>query len=331
MEGDILYNNSNIQRTSSGNKNISALAYPDLYFRSVEPTDRQQIQELHEQWFPVTYQDEFYDSLVLGRLCANAEEGNESSTTDDCDEYDNAANNNDKNNDPTRQCPLYTCLAVVANTHSDDRGASSLAGSRNRNIPRSGSDLSRMEEARLPPQPAMTALSSMQSEQERVVACVVGAFVRHSILSTELRALLVPDPLVHTQLFYIMTLGAADDYRNIGLSTFLVHQCMEQVQAEPSCGTLYLHVLDTNVEAIRFYEKLGFYRVKIIPNYYSIHGQLRNCFLYAKYFHGACVFVCVRVYAAWFGGHATHILGVIISYLFLIRQVFLTNTSMLPC
>jgi len=39
-----------------------------LYFRPIRPQDRQQIQELHELWFPVVYNDDFYDTLVHGRL-----------------------------------------------------------------------------------------------------------------------------------------------------------------------------------------------------------------------------------------------------------------------
>ena len=81
--------------------------------------------------------------------------------------------------------------------------------------------------------------------QHPIVACVVGTFVEYTILSADLQALLVPDPAQHPLLFYIMTLGTAQDYRHEGLATCLVQECTRQVQQERSCGTLYLHVLGT--------------------------------------------------------------------------------------
>jgi ribosomal protein S18 acetylase RimI-like enzyme len=45
-----------------------------ISFRQLETRDRSQIQKLHEQWFPVTYKDEFYDDLVLNRMVNSGEE-----------------------------------------------------------------------------------------------------------------------------------------------------------------------------------------------------------------------------------------------------------------
>jgi ribosomal protein S18 acetylase RimI-like enzyme len=83
-----------------------------------------------------------------------------------------------------------------------------------------------------------------------------------------------------------MTLGAVPMHRQCGLGTALIENCMEEVERDTSCGVLYLHVITSNQAAIRFYEKLGFYRVQEIPNYYTIDGKLYGCYLYAKYYHG---------------------------------------------
>lgn len=84
-----------------------------------------------------------------------------------------------------------------------------------------------------------------------------------------------------------MTLGTVRAYRQEGLATSLVERCIDQVVApDPSCGALYLHVITSNTQAIRFYEGLGFWRVEEIADYYTIDGEHHNCYLYAKYFHG---------------------------------------------
>lgn len=190
---------------------------PSIGFRPIGEGDREVIQQLHEEWFPVTYQDEFYDDLVAQRG------GNYGES-------------------------LYTCLATIG---SDDEEAGG----------------------------------------EEIIGCVVGSFIHRTKLTPPLQALLISDGKRYRRLFYIMTLGTVDRYRHAGLGTELVQKCVEQVQQDPSCGVLYLHVITFNQAAIRLYEKMGFYRVEEIVNYYLIDGRSHNCYVYAKYFHGrySCV------------------------------------------
>lgn len=173
--------------------------------RSIQPQDRQIIQKLHEEWFPVLYHEEFFDELVLGRMIGSGD-------------------------------PLFTRLAI------DDENDQSIAG------------------------------------------CVVGSFVNGNLLAKHIQDLLVNDLQRHPRLFYIMTLGST--LRRIGLATAMVEECLEEVQRDPLCGVVYLHVITDNTVAIRMYEQMGFYRVQEIENYYTIGDTMHNCFLYAKYFHG---------------------------------------------
>jgi ribosomal protein S18 acetylase RimI-like enzyme len=56
-----------LQTNSTGSSPISM---DMISFRKILPKDRQRIQELHEEWFPVEYHDEFYDDLCWhSRMC----------------------------------------------------------------------------------------------------------------------------------------------------------------------------------------------------------------------------------------------------------------------
>lgn len=73
------------------------------------------------------------------------------------------------------------------------------------------------------------------------------------------------------------------------------------------CETAYLHVIITNDAAIRFYEKLGFYRLREIPNYYTINDEKYDCYLYVKFFnndnnideHGGIIAATKTVVSRW--------------------------------
>lgn len=195
-----------IQSSSPQTTIPQSLDWHHFYCRRIQPSDRQIIQELHETWFPVQYQSEFYDDLCAHQtMCGSGE-------------------------------PLYTNVICC---------------------------------------------------QDTIVACIVAALVPAHRLNATTRQLLLPQPQQHSQACYIMTLGTRREYRHFGLATRLVEQCYQElVLSEPKCGALYLHVIISNQTAIRFYERLQFWRVTEIPEYYHIDQTYHNCYLYAKYFHG---------------------------------------------
>lgn len=45
-----------------------------IYFRATQPADRQVIQQLHEQWFPVDYKSDFFDGLCTSRVMPGTSE-----------------------------------------------------------------------------------------------------------------------------------------------------------------------------------------------------------------------------------------------------------------
>lgn len=79
---------------------------------------------------------------------------------------------------------------------------------------------------------------------------------------------------------YIMTIGVIDEYRNMGLGSKLLNQVISIIQEKRKrCMAIYLHVIEYNTSAIRFYLKNEFIECNNIRNYYYInqiyyHGKV---------------------------------------------------------
>jgi ribosomal protein S18 acetylase RimI-like enzyme len=258
-DDDDYYNNAEDYRYRSSVALSSSL--PKITFRPIVPQDREMIQALHEDWFPVAYHDEFYDELVQHRMAHSGE-------------------------------PLYTCVATVAKINPQRANCTEATAATTAAIAASPARRRRLDIGTLSAiieddrEMELEHDTQQQEPSELVAGCVVGCFVNATKLSGNTQSLLISDRKRYKRLFYIMTLGAVPLHRQCGLGTALIENCMEEVERDTSCGVLYLHVITSNLAAIRFYEKLGFYRVQEIPNYYTIEGKLYGCYLYAKYYHG---------------------------------------------
>lgn len=70
---------------------------------------------------------------------------------------------------------------------------------------------------------------------------------------------------------YILTLGVVDELRGLGIASDLLRQAIIQTQAsDPSCVVIFLHVIEYNLTAMGLYEKYGFKRFKVEPNFYKL-------------------------------------------------------------
>ena len=118
----------------------------------------------------------------------------------------------------------------------------------------------------------------------------------------------------NTQITYILSLGVFKEYRRLGvgesidsfvfcvwawiviwsifypffsnfpiIATLLFDTLYSYLKTETECKAIFLHVLCCNSNAIRFYEKNNFQRRSYLPNYYTIKGQLKDGYCYAKY------------------------------------------------
>ena len=118
---------------------------------------------------------------------------------------------------------------------------------------------------------------------EIIVGCVVGSFLSSLMFSVktgardETATLLVPDPDVYPEMFYIMTLGTS--LRRMGLGSILVNRVVDMIKSKQECGALYLHVITYNETAIKLYERLGFSRVKKIRGERTTALSLENDFM----------------------------------------------------
>ncbi|KAH9505905.1 N-alpha-acetyltransferase 60 [Dermatophagoides farinae] len=92
------------------------------------------------------------------------------------------------------------------------------------------------------------------------------------------------------QVAYILTLGVIKRLRRRGIATLLVKNLIQNLQSittmKNNCKAIYLHVLTTNMYAIRFYEKLQFQRYKLLPLYYSINDCAYDGYSYVYYLNG---------------------------------------------
>eukprot|EP01083_Nonionella_stella_P145929 458319_1 len=237
-----------------------------LQFRPLQENDFDQIKLLHEELFPVRYSAEFYDNVIL--------------------------------NQTTTGKPLYSTIAALKHTIDEenaDPNAVFLHQSqtyqrlaRYVNIP-TFKEQGVIEQLWVTDQFAKEALKECRVSglnSDRIVGCIIGSFVEvtHMKITTVTR--LVRSPAVHYRMFYIMTLGATGNFRRRGLGKKLIQDCIDMAEQVTCCGVIYLHVITYNLAAIRFYEKLGFYRMEEIKDYYKINGEMHSCYLYAYFING---------------------------------------------
>lgn len=87
------------------------------------------------------------------------------------------------------------------------------------------------------------------------------------------------------QFCYIMTIGVIDEFRKKGISKILINKLIDKAkQKTNNCKGLFLHVIEHNTTAIKFYESLGFNKGRTFHNYYNINSAIYNALGYYKIF-----------------------------------------------
>lgn len=82
---------------------------------------------------------------------------------------------------------------------------------------------------------------------------------------------------------YIMTIGVVDECRRMGLGTMLLEEVTKILrQTWTKCEILYLHVVDYNESALRFYERNNFSTLKRLKSHYYIFEKPYDALLLYK-------------------------------------------------
>ena len=81
---------------------------------------------------------------------------------------------------------------------------------------------------------------------------------------------------------YIATLGVIDEFRKFGIAKTLVNQAVQLMMKKEKCVGVFLHVIEHNIAAIKFYTKLNFIKGPFLYDHYSLNEAYFNSFVYFK-------------------------------------------------
>ena len=71
-----------------------------------------------------------------------------------------------------------------------------------------------------------------------------------------------------------MTIGVIDECRQMGLGTQMLNHTIGFVESKfPDCICIWLHVVDYNQSAIKFYNKNKFIKFQTLKKHYEIDGR----------------------------------------------------------
>jgi len=74
--------------------------------------------------------------------------------------------------------------------------------------------------------------------------------------------------------------------RRKGVASILLGKVEAWASSDPECTALYLHVIDYNRSAMRFYERLGLQQFNRVVDFYPINGENHDAFIYVLYING---------------------------------------------
>jgi ribosomal protein S18 acetylase RimI-like enzyme len=83
---------------------------------------------------------------------------------------------------------------------------------------------------------------------------------------------------------YIMTIGVIDECRRLKLGTKLLNLVTDHFMNTYNCLGIYLHVVEYNNTAIKFYMKNEFLDLALVKNYYCIGDNYYSSKVFVKFF-----------------------------------------------
>lgn len=170
-----------------------------LIYRAIERRDKEIIQKLHEDFFPVRYSPQFYEDIVEGVGIFNGQ--------------------------------LYSII--------------------------------------------------VETEYHEVIGFILAQMLNYPAQCEDHDLFNATDRV--SQVFYILTIGCVPQYRKQGVASKLIQMSIEYARTVPSCGAVYLHVIDYNHSAVKLYQKNRFQYLKTNQAFYHINNEYYNAFVYIYY------------------------------------------------
>jgi ribosomal protein S18 acetylase RimI-like enzyme len=93
-------------------------------------------------------------------------------------------------------------------------------------------------------------------EEERIVGFLLAQVFDAG--TAEDADLFFPSLLSPKRVCYVLTLGFIPEYRRTGLASLFILKLRNDMELDPYCGAVYLHVITTNTAALRFYSHNDF-------------------------------------------------------------------------
>lgn len=122
----------------------------------------------------------------------------------------------------------------------------------------------------------------------RIIGIIVSEVKRRFKCNREDADILASSFPLSTEVAYILSLGVVETFRRCGIASLLLNSLLSYLLSaeQHNCKAIYLHVLTTNVSAIRFYERQNFKQHSFLPYYYSIHAAPHDAYCYVLYMNG---------------------------------------------
>eukprot|EP00933_Yihiella_yeosuensis_P034481 TRINITY_DN27971_c0_g1_i1.p1 TRINITY_DN27971_c0_g1~~TRINITY_DN27971_c0_g1_i1.p1 ORF type:complete len:370 (+),score=65.19 TRINITY_DN27971_c0_g1_i1:77-1186(+) len=241
---------------------VANLPLSKVQFRPLRSEDLDEMMALHKEWFPVAYDQPFYEKSVQGELLSLV-----ATYSPSCEE--SAGENSSSGLEQTpNECILgMITMSTFCEHHSEDikhvlggdcevMCTHKPSGATSSSV--SGPTVANSNRSPMNESDAIKAAKALAEEGKSQGAVA-----------------------------YILTLGVADGFRRRGLAKELLRQSILHVEQHMlHVKAVYLHVVTYNDAAVKLYESMGFQRIEHFPAFYVLHGSNYDSFLYALYLHG---------------------------------------------
>lgn len=224
-----------------------------IVYKEITECESQDLYDLHKEWFPINYSKEFFERVLMKKL-PDLKVNNVYEECKNENNKNNCKNNNNNNNNYESQ----SCGNLFNQTET--LGAFILIDS---NLYLIG-----------------CITCEIHSEKE-------------FIFNTNSNLIYNSNSVNYYNIFdnkikfaYIMTLGVINEARRMNISTELIHKMQYKLALKyKNMSGYYLHVIEYNKNAIKFYEKNDFINQRKWDNYYNIKDKIYSSYVFYKLFN----------------------------------------------